>query len=210
MDIIPGSIQGSNFCQYVGSLTIPPCNEGMLWTVFTETQKVSKRQVCVTLRKRHIYVTCFFFVNNIIFCFLVRNFWNFLEAFCLARKTMRFVWKPQNLPFFLVQTLGIKCYLLQLAYFRSIMATEHSATHQVPMATNHRPVQPLNERTVFCRSMPDSFQSTSGQRNQTKELGLGQKMKARKRRLVQKAIKLWFWLEKVVMVLAVLLWMHND
>lgn len=75
---------------------------------------------------------------------------------------------------------------LQLAYFRSLMATERKASHQVPMATNHRPVQPLNERIVFCQEMPDSLQILKSQRNETKDLGIGQKLK---RRLVQKANK---------------------
>ena len=35
----------SQYVQYTGSLTTPPCSEGISWTVFTEAQPISVAQV---------------------------------------------------------------------------------------------------------------------------------------------------------------------
>lgn len=46
---------------------------------------------------------------------------------------------------------------LQLSYFRTLMETEENASIQLPLFTNHRPVQPLNNRTIYCRNIPESL-----------------------------------------------------
>jgi carbonic anhydrase len=44
-DVIPTQVEKSNYYQYVGSLTTPPCTVGIFWTVFEEPINISSQQV---------------------------------------------------------------------------------------------------------------------------------------------------------------------
>jgi carbonic anhydrase len=44
-EVIPDEVKKGDYYQYMGSLTVPPCREGIYWTVFEKTIKISASQV---------------------------------------------------------------------------------------------------------------------------------------------------------------------
>ncbi|KAF4373666.1 hypothetical protein F8388_025360 [Cannabis sativa] len=41
------------YYRYIGSLTIPPCTEGVIWTIFRKVRTVSREQVCALRNAVH-------------------------------------------------------------------------------------------------------------------------------------------------------------
>ena len=46
-DIIPNESLLSDYYRYTGSLTSPPCTEGVIWNVFPQKINISLNQVCL-------------------------------------------------------------------------------------------------------------------------------------------------------------------
>jgi carbonic anhydrase len=44
-DIIPKNFDLKSYFRYTGSLTTPPCTQGIIWNVFAQTINVSHAQV---------------------------------------------------------------------------------------------------------------------------------------------------------------------
>lgn len=82
----------STFYRYVGSLTTPPCSEGIIWSVFPEHLQVSQDQVGSTKSEFNIYSNFLFFI----FYFQLDHFRAlFHTSFkAIEHKQMKRTWRP--------------------------------------------------------------------------------------------------------------------
>ena len=60
-DVLPSEVEQSDYYQYVGSLTTPPCTQGIFWTVFEKPIKLSSRQVYLTINTHYHRLNLTFF-----------------------------------------------------------------------------------------------------------------------------------------------------